>query len=252
MTTMTPTDVTDIPSIDHREAMKLQATELERALDLLRTLDADQWRSQTNCPDWNVHRMWLHVLGACDAGASIRENVHQLRAGRKRQKRLGVSLEVALSAIQVAERDDLSPADLLDRLERIVPKTIKGRRRTPGLVRRMKISIDAPVVEKWSLGYLIDIIYLRDTWMHRADTTRATGAELVLTAEHDGRIVAEVVAEWARRHGQPFTLELTGEAGGVFKAGKGGDHIVIDAVEFCSVLAGRGEANGLLATVVPF
>ena len=252
MTTMTPTDVTDIPSIDHREAMQLQATELGRALDLLRTLDADQWLAPTNCPDWNVHRMWMHVLGECDAGASIRENVHQLRSGKKRQKNLGVSLEVALSSIQVAERENLSPAELLDRLERTAPKTIKGRRRTPRLVRRIKIDIDAPVVEKWQLGYLIDIIYLRDTWMHRIDTVRATGADLVSTADHDGRIVAEVVAEWARRHGQPFTLELTGEAGGNFTAGEGGDHTTMDAVEFCSVLAGRGEAEGLLTSVVPF
>ena len=74
----------------------------------------------------------------------------------------------------------------------------------------------------------------------------------MLTADHDGRIVADVVAEWAKRHHQPFTLELTGEAGGNFKAGVGGNHIVIDAVEFCSVLAGRAEANGLLSTVVPF
>ena len=94
--------------------------------------------------------------------------------------------------------------------------------------------------------------------MHRVDTASATGGELVLTAEHDGRIIAEVVAEWARRHGQPFTLELTGVAGGAFTAGGGaggnggGQAIVIDAVEFCSVLAGRGEATGLLATIVPF
>ena len=114
------------------------------------------------------------------------------------------------------------------------------------------MAIDGPVVEKWSLGYLIDIIYLRDAWMHRVDTARATGADLVLTAEHDGRIIADVVAEWARRHGRPFTLELTGVAGGVFTAGGGDEPIEIDAVEFCSLLAGRGEATGLLATVVPF
>jgi hypothetical protein len=31
-----------------------------------------------------------------------------------------------------------------------------------------------------------------------------------------------------------------------------GEAIVRDAVEFCCVLSGRGEATGLLATVVPF
>jgi len=258
MTTMTTTDVTTIESIDHHEAMALQATELERAIALLHTLDPEQWSTQTNCPDWDVRRMWLHVLGACEAGASMRENMHQMRLGRKRRKDLGVSLEAGLSGIQVAEREDLSPDELVERLERIAPATVKGRTRTPRPMRAMKIGIDAPVVEKWTLGYLIDIIYLRDAWMHRVDTASATGGELVLTAEHDGRIIAEVVAEWARRHGQPFTLELTGVAGGAFTAGGGaggnggGEAIVIDAVEFCSVLAGRGEATGLLATIVPF
>jgi hypothetical protein len=75
----------------------------------------------------------------------------------------------------------------------------------------------------------------------------------VLTAEHDGRIVADVVAEWARRHGEPFTLELTGPAGNLFTAGGGSsDPTAMDAVEFCWVLAGRGEATGLLRTIVPF
>ncbi|HUF99386.1 MAG TPA: maleylpyruvate isomerase family mycothiol-dependent enzyme, partial [Ilumatobacter sp.] len=216
MTALSITDVTSIPSIEHREAMALQTTELERDLALLRTLTADQWSTQTNCPDWDVRRMWLHVLGACEAGASMRENMHQMRAGRKRRKDLGGSLESGLSGIQVAEREALSPDELIERLERVAPKTVKGRTRTPRPMRAMKIGIDAPVVEKWTLGYLIDIIYLRDVWMHRIDTARATGTELVLTAEHDGRIITDVVAEWARRHGQPFTLELTGIAGGVF------------------------------------
>jgi uncharacterized protein (TIGR03083 family) len=252
MNTIDTIDVTTIAPIDHREAMALQATELERAIAMLRTLDADQWAAQTNCPDWDVRRMWLHVLGACEAGASMRENVHQMRIARRRRHELGVALEAGLSGVQVAEREALTPDELIRRLEVTAPKTVKGRSRTPRPMRAAKISIDAPVVEKWALGYLIDVIYLRDVWMHRVDTAAATGAELVLTPDHDGRIVADVVAEWARRHGQPFTLELTGPAGGVFTASGGGEPMVLDAVEFCSLLAGRGEPTGLLTTVVPF
>lgn len=250
--TMTSIDTTTIPSIGHSEAMKLQAVELDRAIDLLRSLDPEQWSIQTSCPDWDVRQMWLHVLGACEAGASMRENMHQMGAARKRCKQLGVPLEAGLSGLQVAERIDLSPSQLLERLEQVAPKTIKGRSRTPRPMRAIKIGIDAPVVEKWSLGYLIDIIYLRDAWMHRVDTARAIGRDLELTPEHDGRIVADVVAEWARRHEQPFTLELTGPAGGTFTAGGGDDPILMDAVEFCWILAGRGEATGLLTTIVPF
>lgn len=50
--------------------------------------------------------------------------------------------------------------------------------------------------------------------MHRIDIARATGAPLRLSAGHDGVIVADVVGEWAGRHGQPCTLTLTGPADG--------------------------------------
>lgn len=249
---MTITDITTIAPIDHREAMRLQAIELDRAIALLRSLDTADWSSPTVCPDWDVRQMWLHVLGACEAGASMRENAHQMLAARKRQKELGVPLEAGLSGVQVDERADLSPDELVDHLVTVAPKTVKGRGRTPRPMRAIKVAIDAPVVEKWSVGYLVDIIYLRDAWMHRVDTARATGKELVLTPEHDGRVVADIVAEWARRHGEPFTIELTGLAGGTFTSGAGGEPMVLDAVEFCWLLAGRGEATGLLTTIVPF
>ena len=56
--------------------------------------------------------------------------------------------------------------------------------------------------------------------------------------------------EWAHRHGQSCTLELTGPAGGVW--GSGGERITLDAMEFCRKISGRGEATGLIATAVPF
>ena len=66
--------------------------------------------------------------------------------------------------------------------------------------------------------------------------------------------VADVVAEWARRHGRPVELTLTGPAGGRFTAGGDGarESLELDAVEFCATLAGRAPGEGLMATVVPF
>ena len=109
--------------------------------------------------------------------------------------------------------------------------------------------------ETWTLGYLVDVIYLRDLWMHRVDLHQALGRPFVATAEHDGRIVADVVAEWARRHGEPFVLELTGAAGAAYTGGTRGpdaERLTMDAVAFCRTLAGRVPATGLLATTVPF
>ncbi len=116
----------------------------------------------------------------------------------------------------------------------------------------MKQELLSGKTEPWKMGYLLDTILTRDTWMHRVDIARATGHDMVLTAEHDGRIVADAVAEWARRHGQPFTLELTGPAGGSFSQGSGGEAIRLDAVELCRIFSGRATGDGLLTQEVPF
>lgn len=87
------------------------------------------------------------------------------------------------------------------------------------------------------------------------DAPHRRGRPPELTASHDGRIVADIVAEWARRHGRPFTLDLTGPAGGTYTSRPGppgAERISLDAVEFCRALAGRAPATGLLTTIVPF
>jgi hypothetical protein len=73
-----------------------------------------------------------------------------------------------------------------------------------------------------------------------------------LTADHDGALVADVVTEWAGRHGQPCSVRLTGPAGGTWTFGAGGSEVEMDAVDFCRTLSGRGSASGLLETAVPF
>jgi uncharacterized protein (TIGR03083 family) len=253
---MSTIDVSTIAPLTHDEAMRLQAAELERTLTMLRGLEPAQWTARTECPAWDVRAMYQHVLGACEAGASMRENVHQLRAGYAHRKAHGGPLEAALSDVQVRERAELTPAQILDRLATVAPKTVRGRRRTPGLVRNhAKLKVDGPVHETWKLGYLLDTIYLRDVWMHRVDAARAVGVPLELSAAHDGRIVADVVAEWARRHGRPFVLELTGPAGGAFAHHPDAadvERLSLDAIAYCRTLAGREPATGLLTTIVPF
>lgn len=68
----------------------------------------------------------------------------------------------------------------------------------------------------------------------------------MLSAGHDGRIVADAVEE------RPFTLVLTGTAGGRFESGAGGEEHTVDAVEFGRLLSGRGAGTGLLSVPVPF
>jgi hypothetical protein len=99
--------------------------------------------------------------------------------------------------------------------------------------------------------YLFDVGFTRDVWMHRVDLARAVGKPLDLTAAHDGRLVADIVAEWAATHGEPFDLLLEGPAGGRFRSGNDSEHIVIDAVEFCRILAERAHGDGVLRHPLP-
>jgi len=96
------------------------------------------------------------------------------------------------------------------------------------------------------------VILTRDTWMHRVDLAHATGRLPVLSADHDGVLVADVVAEWAGRHGQPCWLVLTGPAGGVWSWGAGGPGLELEATDFCRLVSGRGCGSGLLSVQVPF
>ena len=140
-------------------------------------------------------------------------------------------------------------------MRRVGPKAAKGRRRVPAFLRARTMperQVVDGVEEAWTIGFITDVILTRDPWMHRIDLARATGRELVLTADHDGVIVDDVVREWADRHGQAYRLTLTGPAGGSWSAGQDGEVIEMDAVEFCRVISGREEGVGLLATQVPF
>jgi uncharacterized protein (TIGR03083 family) len=246
----TATRVEGITAMTRSEAMTFATDELGRWLDLLRGLTPEDWAAATECKPWDVQAMASHVLGATESHGSIREMAHQMRAYRKAKS--GPMID-AMTELQIRDRADLSPTDIVARFERAAPRSVRARRRMPGLLRRMPMKVDPPFDDDgWRLGYLMDVIYNRDAWMHRVDASRAIERETVLTPDHDGRLVADVVAEWSRRHGQPFALTLTGPAGGAYVSGQGGETIELDAVEFCRILSGRAHGAGLLSTEVPF
>lgn len=248
----TVTEVATIPPISRREARDLAAAENEQALEQLRSLAPGDWSQPTDCPAWDVRALAAHVLGGMEGFSSYLQLIHLMRGAKKRAGD-GVLVD-GMTAFQVEERAHLTVPELLERMEASGPKAARFRSRVPAPMRRatMEESVGG-VPEKWRMGYLLDVILTRDTWMHRVDIARATGREMVLTAEHDGRLVADVVAEWARRHGQPFVLDLTGPAGGRFVAGDGGEELALDAIELCRVLSGRATGPGrLLSQEVPF
>ena len=233
----------------HADWMQLASEEYRRMLEVLGDLDGEQWQAPTDCTGWDVRAMVAHLAGAAQWSARVRELVRQQRRGRPLLP--GADTVDAMNELQVRERADHTPAQLLEELAVAVPRALRARSRMPRPLRALPVPFGPPLGTK-PLGYLYDRILTRDVWLHRIDVCRAVGREPMLTAEHDGRIVADVVAEWAAQHGRPFELSLTGPAGGRWQHGVGGEAAELDAVELCRILSGRSAGSGLLTTRVNF
>lgn len=243
------------PALDRRTAMTLAADEYRRYADAVAALDPDAWTRPTACTLWDVRQMTAHVVGMAAMAAGIREGARQRRIAGRDAAAQGIAFLDALTDVQVRERAHHSPARLTEDMRRVGPRAARGRRMVPSFLRRRDMGMPQEVQgveESWALGYLVDVILTRDTWMHRSDLAEATGTAMALTPGHDGVIVADVVAEWAQRHRRPYRLTLTGPAGGSWSAGEDGEELELDAVQFCRLLSGRGTGSGLLATAVPF
>jgi uncharacterized protein (TIGR03083 family) len=233
-------------------AAELAEQENRRFVALVADLNGSDWELPTDCPDWSVRRLVAHVLGAMEGQVSHRELLHQALAGR-REAGDGTDLD-GMTAVQVRDRDHLTPTQLVKRLTAVAPRAARARAGRSTLMRGTRFTQDLPVVgrDRWTGAYLLDAIWTRDTWMHRVDVSRASVRPMLLTPEHDGRIVADVARDWAERHGRPVTLTLTGPAGYVLHTGERGEALTMDAVEFCRTLSGRAADGGLLEYRVPF
>lgn len=254
--TTTDTPPSAVAPIGHREAAVLAREAYDRFAALVESLGPQDWMRPTECTGWTVRDLVGHVVGAMRSAASVRELAsQQLEVARRVRRGEGAQVDV-MTRLQLERTASRSEAELTAECRRLCGPATTGRRRTPALLRHLvRVQVDlGGTTERWSLGYLNDVILTRDAWLHRIDLARAVGRAPELTAAHDGRIVADVAAEWARRHGRAVHLALTGPAGGDFRwAGAGAEaHLELDAVEFCRVVSGRAPGDGLLATSVPF
>ena len=245
-----------LPAIDHAEAMRLTAAENSRLLAQLSGLTDDQWTTLTDCTGWTVRDVVVHLIASAQAQANPIEFVRQVLAGRPLTKEIGGAHWVdGLNEAQLRARTDWSPTTLPELWEQHSAAALKARRRMPAPLRALPvlpIGTGLGVHIGWQpVGYLFDMGFTRDVWMHRIDIARAAGIPPELTPEHDGRIVADIVAEWSRRHGQRYTLTLTGPAGGQFGSAGGGETQSVDAVEFVRILSGRAEGPGILRYKLP-
>lgn len=237
--------------ISRPEARVLAEEEFRRFADLAASLTPEERATPTDCTGWDVRKMALHVLGSADAQASVRQFVHQLRRGLPLNKRIDSHHWVdGLNEVQIREREHLTNAELVAQLAAVGPKAVKGRWRTPPPMRYLPLPFGPPI--GWApLKYLLDVGFTRDVWAHRIDIHAAIGRPMPATADHDGRLVADLVAEWGDVHGQPFELVLDGPAGGKFTRGIDGERVEIDALDFVRTLCGRLPGAGVLSNPLP-
>jgi uncharacterized protein (TIGR03083 family) len=232
----------------HEQAPRLLRAEYARFLALLRSLDESDWSRPTDCTRWDVRTVAAHVVTWAET-----MTIPQLLRVQWRGRRLAREVEGGeldgMNEMLVRESENATGPYLVSRLRRVVPRSVAARASVPLPLRRFPVELTEAKV---SLGFVSDHIYTRDTWIHRVDISRATARPMLLTPDHDGRIVEDIAADWAERHGRPYHLVLDGPAGGDFSAGSGGEEHRLDAVEFCRLVSGRGSASGLLATRVPF
>lgn len=234
--------------MNHDQWLDFADHEYTLFLDLLRSLDDAEWQRDTDCAGWTVRDIVAHVTGAAQSTASVRESARQIIKARRHE---GQQLVDRINEVQLADRRSATGGDLIGELEDAAPRSIRARRKLPGFVRRVPVPTDTPGLGRTTLGYLNDTVYTRDVWMHRVDITRATGRDLVLSASHDGRLVADVAAEWLAKEDRAGGVVLSGRAGGAFGA-VDAQSPSFDAVEFCRALAGRGRLADVRPDLVPF
>lgn len=211
-------DAARIAPITRAEVDTLAREEHARLLRMLESLGADDWSQPTACTEWTVREMVAHQAGAYASFASFAELRRQYLVPPPK----GRLAEDVINEIQIADRKNKTNEELVAEIREKGPRTITNRQRVPFFLRA--ISTPRPDGTKLNLGYVLDIIFTRDTWMHRLDLARATNREMKLTRGHDGRIVELVVRDvnalLAPKLGaDSIGVELTGVAGGAWRVG---------------------------------
>jgi uncharacterized protein (TIGR03083 family) len=239
-------DAARVPALGHAEAAAMATVELDRFLALLERLAPDDWAKPTVCTDWDVREVTAHVAGAAASYARPSEFARQWSPLAQRPyRRAGLGILDALNQIQVDDRATHDPAAVIAELRADGPRAIATRRRLPALARSIRLPM--PTLGFVPIGYLTDLIYTRDMWVHRLDLSRATGQPMALTPDHDGRVIALVVRDLAlklapRLRSKSVNYDLVGPAGGAFRFGAGPvvqATIRLDALDFAWLAAGR-------------
>ena len=241
-----PLDTTTLARITRgTDADVLAGAAYRSLLTDLEPLTDDDFRRPTECAGWSVRDMLAHLVGAAAGHASLGLFVRQYVWGVRHRKEFGGSGLDAMNQGQINALRSQSPDSLRRALTDLAPKAVAGRSRRSRLMGWAPIGLDQAgswyegMPTRTTMAELCSVVLTRDVWAHRLDLARAVGRSVSLDPAVDGRIVADIVADWAARHGEAVSLTLTGDAGGTFRTGLGGQSMTLDALDFARVMAGR-------------
>lgn len=217
--------------------------EYDALLAMVDAFSASDWERSTDCTGWRVRDMVAHVAGASEEACRLPVMLRHQAVALNGVRRGDGAVVDLLCAVQIADRAGLSDAELAEDLRRWAAGAPDGRRRQPGLLRRVPLPSFAGLRPGTRLSYLLDVVYLRDVWLHRVDLHRATGVDLLASAAEDevaAQVVRDLDLEW---QGPAFVLELTGRGAGRWAVGEGEPVATIteDAVALMRLLSGRSD-----------
>jgi uncharacterized protein (TIGR03083 family) len=227
------------PGIGSSEAQRLGA-ELGRGfVAMLESLPHATWNATTVCAPWTVKDISAHVLGWAEALTSFKEMRSQVTRALRRAKEFGNTTD-AQNGIQVEDRREASPAELIDRLRVKLPAAATSRRKMARFVHYVPAYVPflGGVI---NLGYLLNPIFLRDMVVHTIDISEAAGIEPAL-GPAAGRVVRDMIKDWARRYDVAARFDLSGPLGGAFVYGTGHRGTIVGSgVDLIKVFAGRAD-----------
>lgn len=242
MTTQTTPAIAAV-GLTRIEAMRLMTSQNQALLETLRGLSGEQWSATTDCAPWTVKDIVAHLLGWAEALTSFSQFRRQLLEGRARTKEMGNLLN-AVNQVQVDDRAEMGPEEVLQRWESVLPKFERLRTRVSAVGKVIPF-YEGSLIGFTNVAYLANTIYTRDVFMHRIDISRATGTELHL-GRREQRLMEDVLFDWATRTGAAARVDLEGPAGGSYLVGTGQIATIQgDAIEMARVLAGRGRISSL-------
>jgi uncharacterized protein (TIGR03083 family) len=232
-------EAANLPPTNPDEAAAIGHAVGKAAVALLRQLGDADWVKPTDCTAWDVRALTSHLVAQSEDGLSLRTMLRREFVGRRRYPdKDGVDAHMA---VQIDDHAADSGPALVDKFAVLWPQAVEARRKRPGILRRRTVKSGIPIMPRFTVGYLFDVIYNRDLWMHSLDLSRATGRPHT-AADHDQPVVAQIVRDLARAwSAPPIALELTGPSGGSWQIGDGEPIAVVqtDTTVYMRTLGGR-------------